>query len=491
MGGAQAKEKPVGKGWIIGETKPLASKYEVGKKIGLDGQFGYAMIVTDKKTGEKRVVKVINKARFNSAQYPEFKKEIELLRSLDHPSIVKGYDAFEDKSSLYIVMEYCGGGELFDRITSRKRYSEKDAQPILRQILSGVKYLHDKKIAHLDLKPDNLLFLTPADDSPIKIIDFGLSQFGKHRQYMTKFAGTSYYIAPEVLAGKYSFHADIWSMGVISFILLFGFPPFHGDNDATIHAGIRKGFQPVTKPGYGPWFPSSMQVSDSAKDLLTKMLTFDQAKRITADEVLAHPWMTGEKASEHPLSHVTDQLKNFLATSRFKANLLITMGALGDMLSDEEMVELNKSFKSLDKNGDGKISLGELKDALSKYGDKEGKEAQFLQKLIKSSDLDGDGALSYEELVAASVNRKLIAKEERLWNLFCKLDQNGDRKVSPREIAEHLGKSGKEAEDMIREIDKNGDGLVDYEEFLGMWMEKENESLKPLIKKPQDKKAAE
>jgi len=359
-------------------------------------------------------------------------------------------------------MEFCGGGELFDRITARKRYTEKDAQPLLRQIVSGVKYLHDKKIAHLDLKPDNLLFLTPADDSKIKIIDFGLSQFGKHRQYLTKFAGTSYYIAPEVLAGKYSFHADIWSIGVITFILLFGFPPFHGDNDATIHAAIRKGFSPVTKAGYGPWFPSTMQVSDAAKDLIAKMLTLDQAKRITAGELLSHPWLTGEKASDHPLSHVTDQLKTFMATSKFKANLLITMGALGDMLSDDEMVELNKSFKQLDKNGDGKVTSQELKEALAKYGDKkDAKEAQLIATLIQSGDLDGDGALSYEELVAASVNRKLVAKEERLWDLFCKLDKDGDRKVSPREIAEQLGKSGKEAEAMIREIDKNGDGVVE------------------------------
>jgi len=429
-------------------------------------------------------VKVINKARFAPSQYPEFKKEIELLQTLDHPNIVKGYDVFETLENLYIVMEFCGGGELFDRITARKKYSEKDAVPIMKQLANGVKYLHDRKIAHLDLKPDNLLFANSSEDSPLKIIDFGLSQFAKQRQYMTKFAGTSYYIAPEVLGGKYSFHADIWSMGVIMFILIFGFPPFHGTEgkDAQIHAAIRKGFEPIVKPGYGPWFPANMPVSDAAKDLMSRMLVLDQAKRITADEILEHPWISGEKASDHPLDHVMGQLKTFMSTSRFKANLLV---ALGDMLSDDEMLALNDSFRKLDKNGDGKITVGELQDAMKQLK-KEGKEdegAATLMGLMKA-DLDGDGALSYEELVAASVNRKLVNKEERLWTLFCQLDQDGDGKVSAKELSVALGKSNEAAAEMIKEVDKNGDGTVDYDEFLTMWMSKESTELGEKMKKP-------
>jgi len=368
-------------------------------------------------------------------------------------------------------MEYCGGGELFDRIVEKKVYREKEAQEILLQITQGIKYLHDNKIAHCDLKPDNLLFLTKDEDSKIKIIDFGMSRYSKHREYFTKFCGTSFYIAPEVHTGKYSYYCDIWSLGVIMFILLFGFPPFHGPNDVAIHAATKKGFTPKVMPGYGPWFPESKPISDAAKDLLGKMLDSDHAKRITAAEVLEHEWMTGSKASEEPLSHVMTELKSFQSSSKFKAALLVSMG---DELSHDEVEELGKSFKAIDKNGDGMLTIDELKEAMASgikgLGEKESKAAGDLAKMLMLADLNGDGVLSYEELMAASVHRKLVAKEERLWVQFCKLDKNGDGHVSAAEIVEALGKDGSAAAEMIKEVDKNGDGYVDYDEFLSLWL---------------------
>lgn len=467
------------KAWIIGKTGSIEKEYELGRKLGESGQFGYAQEVIHKKTKIKRAVKVINKGRFSPAHFDQFRREIELIKKLDHPNIIKGYEVFENEENLFIVMELCTGGELFDRIVQKKVYREKEAQEVLVQITQGLKYLHENKIAHCDLKPDNLLFLTAAEDAKIKIIDFGLSRYAKHREYFTKFAGTSFYIAPEVHTEKYSYYCDIWSLGVIMFILLFGFPPFHGPNDAAIHAATKKGFTAKTMDGYGPWFPASKPCSDAAKDLLAKMLESDHAKRITATEVLEHPWMTGKHASDKPMSHVLTELKSLQNNSKFKSALLVNMG---DELSDVEIAELHKSFKAIDKNGDGMLTIDELKEAMKKGigtegGTTDSKTATELHRILAMADLNGDGVLSYEELMASAVHRKLLAKEERLWVQFCKLDKNGDGHVSAAEIVESLGKDGLVAKEFIKEVDKNGDGFVDYDEFLSLWLKEDRAKL--------------
>jgi len=317
----------------------------------------------------------------------------------------------------------------------------------------------------------------------LKVIDFGMSRFSKHREYFTKFCGTSFYIAPEVHQGKYSYYCDIWSLGVIMFILLFGFPPFHGANDVAIHAATRKGFTPKTMPGYGPWFPESKPVSDAAKDLLARMLDSDHAKRITADEVLKHEWMTGSKASEEPLGHVLGELKSFRSNSKFKAALLISMG---DELGHAEIEELGKSFKAIDKNGDGLLTVDELKEAMKLHaGEGDGKLGD-LKNILAMADLNGDGVLSYEELMAAAVHRKLLAKEERLWVTFCKLDKNGDGHLSITEVVESLGKDGKAAAEMIKEVDKNGDGTIDYDEFTALWLKEDRAKLASIVEKSKE-----
>jgi len=199
------------------------------------------------------------------------------------------------------------------------------------------------------------------------------------------------------------------------------------------------------------------------------MLDSDHAKRLTAAEVLEHPWMTGEKASEKPMEHVMSELKSFQTNSRFKSALLVSMG---DELTADEIEELRKSFKKIDKNGDGNITVEELKEAIKALGS-DTKMTQEMTNLMKMADLNGDGVLSYQELLAASVHRKLLNKEERLWVTFCKLDKNGDGTVSAAEIKEALGKDGESVAQMIKEVDKNGDGSVDYDEFLSMWLKED------------------
>jgi Ca2+-binding EF-hand superfamily protein len=262
--------------------------------------------------------------------------------------------------------------------------------------------------------------------------------------------------------------------------MLFGYPPFYADQDKygaetdeRIFQLIQHGFEPVTKAGYGPHFPEAIPCSDSAKDLISKLLVSDTAKRYTAAETLEHPWLTGHTASDTPiLTNVLNNLRNFQNKNKFKQAVLNLMSS---SLSEDEVEQLKKTFRDMDEDGDGTVTQAELKKALAKAGD-DSKSAQDLADIMAMADLDGDGKLSYNELLLTCVQKRLAAKEERVWQAFCKLDLNGDGKVSREELSMALGGvANSEALALIQEVDVDGDGMVSYDEFVRMWQNKEDE----------------
>jgi len=462
--------------WVIGETAPIERTYALGQRLGQPGQYGYAQKATHRETGEVRAVKVIPKTRFQNSQshLTRFRAEFEMMVSLDHPNIIKAYESFEDRINFYIVMEYCSGGELFDRIQEKKRYSERDASVVIRQIVAGLQYLHEHKIAHCDLKPDNFLF-TASDSEDLKIIDFGMSKFTQARSYMKSVVGTMFYIAPEVFQQHYTFHCDMWSVGVVMFIMLFGFPPFHGSNDSVTQRRILAGFRPEVRSGYGAFFPSTIPVSQHAMDLIRRLLDSDPALRLTATECLEHPWLRDpSQNSSTPLAaSVMTNLGNFQSSCRFKH---VVLSALSSALDDQDVDDLKKAFVEFDVDGDGTITADELKQVLAKSMGTNNTELEQTVRSLLALDVDGDGNISYEELVMASVQKKLAAKEERLVNVFTALDQNGDGKVTAEEIEAALSGFMEDSDDiaaMIREIDTDGDGSIDYDEFVQMFMNTE------------------
>jgi calcium-dependent protein kinase len=208
----------------------------------------------------------------------------------------------------------------------------------------------------------------------LKIIDFGMSKYTQSRTYERQMAGTSFYMAPEVLDSHYTYHCDMWSFGVVTFIMLFGFPPFTGESDRKIHQRIMEGFNPVTKSGYGAFFPKTIKVSDAAKDLIAKLLHSDPAIRLTAEEALEHSWFTSALDNDTPLAPTFFAgLKEFTANSAFKQAVL---GALSSSLSETDLEELQTAFKRMDLDGDGKITINELKTAMS---GQDSKAAQSIQ----------------------------------------------------------------------------------------------------------------
>jgi calcium-dependent protein kinase len=454
-------------------TRALTDYYILGPKVGTPGGYGYAQLVTLLSTGEKRIAKVI--AKGDARKNQQLAHEYFIQCQLDHKNIIKTYECFEDAQKFYIIMQYCAGGELFARIEKRNRnvrYTEREAAFILRQIVEGVQYLHNEhKIAHCDLKPDNFLFLG-SGDGDLKVIDFGMSRHYAARARMNSKVGTPYYMAPEIHRQTYTYHCDMWSIGVVMFLLHFGFPPFHG-NDREIERKIQAGFDPVVKPGYGPWFPAVIPVSAEAKDLMKKLLEMDPAVRISATEALSHPWLRNPDNNNNVnLANVIENLKHFRTQSRLKHVVLRALVEGG--LDEGESARLQAAFSLLDAKNDGFIDESEFKEAQANSNNLT-QDAKDLLRTIADMAIDlstGDRVL-YVELVEAEVAKKLSLKEDRLDNLFKIIDFDNDGKLTANDIKLAFGNFLQPDDDvnfLIREVDRNHDGFIDYEEFVALFI---------------------
>ncbi|CAN6466366.1 unnamed protein product [Victoria cruziana] len=280
-------EQPLDKSF--GYSKNFAAKYELGKEVGR-GHFGHTCSARARKgeiKGQLVAVKIISKAKMTTAiAIEDVRREVKILKALSgHKHLIKFYDACEDANNVYIIMELCEGGELLDRILSRGgRYTEEDAKAIVVQILSVVAFCHLQGVVHRDLKPENFLFATREEAAAMKIIDFGLSDFTRPDERLNDIVGSAYYVAPEVLHRSYSMEADIWSIGVITYILLCGSRPFWARTESGIFRAVLR-----ADPNFedAPW-PS---VSPEGKDFVKRLLHKDHRKRMTAAQALTHPWL--------------------------------------------------------------------------------------------------------------------------------------------------------------------------------------------------------
>jgi calcium/calmodulin-dependent protein kinase I len=221
------------------------------------------------------------------------------MASLDHPNIVRLFEIFDEDNILYLVMEIMKGGELFDRIVEKESYTEKEACETIRPLVDAIRYCHDNGIIHRDLKPENLLYETTEETSIIKISDFGLARFCENELAFTA-AGTPGYVAPELVEGKgYGKEVDYWSLGVILYVMLCGYPPFYDENNTVL-------FQKILNLDYEFASPYWDEISDSAKDLIKHILTRDPAERYDAEQILNHPWIVGDGCSEAAIASIPE-----------------------------------------------------------------------------------------------------------------------------------------------------------------------------------------
>jgi len=429
-----------------------------------EGSFGSAYRAKCIQTGALRAVKSIEiKAVKNPIR---FQREIDIAKLLDHPNVVRLYETFRDARKIYLVMELCTGGELFDRIVDEAPggFDEMKAATYILQMLAALCYLHARSFAHRDVKPENFLFHSSQPESKLKLIDFGLAcHFDRDRPMSTK-AGTAYYVAPEVLRGSYNEKCDIWSAGVISFILLCGYPPFSGDADPEILKKVKEGSFEFRSPEWDA-------ISQGAKNLVTQMLTVDPILRPTASALMLSPWLKF-KGTPRPVPIRKDfvvRLQSFRAFARLKK---VALTAVAQQLPDEELESLQNIFRSLDSNGDGTLSPDEVRQGLVQQGLKVPKA---LADILASIDCNGSGFVDYTEFVAASMDQKLYMQRDICWAAFRVFDLDGDGKITREELEQvlnsgdvHSALGAGKIDKMIKEVDSNGDGCIDFEEFCAM-----------------------
>jgi len=294
---------------IFTKTTALKKKYEVGKETLGSGNFATVKKCKSKDTGAMHAVKIIDKSKVEDMG--DIEREVEIMGKVDHPNVIKLVEVFDEPKVMNLVMELVTGGELFDSIVARGSYTEKAAAEVMMTLCSALSYLHDMKIVHRDLKPENILLKDTSPDASIKIADFGLARIISSTQMMKTACGTPGYVAPEVLQNKgYDSGAvDVWSTGVILYILLCGFPPFYEEELPALFDQILKGKYDFPSP----WWDT---ISSEGKDLVRRMLTVDPKKRITAAEATAHNWI--QTKSDTALDHAKGNLKKYQASRRLK-----------------------------------------------------------------------------------------------------------------------------------------------------------------------------
>ena len=447
----------------------VEDSYKIIKKLG-KGSFGSVYKVMHIKTGIIRAMKVIKKdsVRFQDDD-KKFLKEIEVLIKLEHPNIIKIFEYFTDDLNYYLITEYISEGELYEGLVKMSNFNEFKCAFILNQIISAVYYLHSNNIVHRDIKPENILISNSNKDLlSIKLIDFGSCNYIKKNENFTLKVGSPYYIAPEVLKHDYNNKCDIWSIGVILYILLVGYPPFKAKNKNDLFNKIKTGNYSMEGPGWN-------RVSAQAKDLVTHMLEYDYNKRYSAEKCLNHIWIKQlEKSKESNqindryLESVLVNISNLHVREKLQQATIAYI--VHSIYCNEEIDDLKHVFNKLDINKDGKLTYQEFRDGFSKHF--QGKE--FLKEInIEQllSDIDGnlDGVISYEEFLRVTVNKKKLLNERNLQIAFDKFDLDKDGKLSKTEIKTVLDTTDFEyINRLIDAIDNNRDGYVSFDEFKNL-----------------------
>lgn len=444
----------------------INNDYEFDKELGAGG-YGKVYSALHKKSGLKRAVKVIKKAEVEN--HDTFKNEISLLMSMDHPNIIKLYEVYETEDFVYLVTEVCEGGELFFYITKTTHLTENEVALVMRQIFAALGYCHANNVCHRDIKPENFMLKFENDPGSIKLIDFGLAEKVNDGEMMKDPNGTPYYIAPEIIDGKYDHRVDNWSLGVIMYVMLSGCPPFFGKNNKEILKSVLKAIYTFNLKPF-------KTCSDEVKDLISKLLVKDPNKRFTAQQAYNHPWVQRQVDAESLdiviSPNVIENMARFVECHRLKKTVCYM---IAQQLPEEAVEEFKKMFTKLDKNGDGFLSIEEFKDVFSELQKKKSIciELEDVEQLFEALDLNSSGKIDYTEFLAAFTQNEVYQTENYLKEVFKKIDVDLDGKITKEELETFYNKevqfmNNEELIECITECDYNGDGVIDYDELIAM-----------------------
>ena len=459
---------------IVADSKTDAEHDYKKLQILGEGTFSTVYEAQNRITDIMRAMKIIKRQKHSSEQEKrEIINEINILKTMDHPNIVKIFEFYSNKDSYSIIMEYCRGGQLVSEIKSYGPFDEKYTAYVMYQIFSAINYCHSMNIIHRDLKPENILIVSKnkSNNYPnIKIGDFGMSKVVEKNAVQNLVVGTIYYVAPEVIKKKYNEKCDIWSCGVIMYVLLTKKPPFNGDMAEEIIASIEKGEYDLKSPPFD-------KISKSALDLIQKLLNKDVEKRISAQEALNHPWFK-EQQSRELYNEILDQnivqkLLNNL--KKYKKNSIIQETALAYLVHNfpqmKDVINACKLFNQIDLNGDGKITEHELYKGLCTKIKSDTLE-EDVRNIYQKLDMDDDGYIEYEEFVRAAVSKEKFMGDNVLKFAFRFFDKDNSGKIDFDEIEKVFKKSVTDKDHVeealnkiIYEADLNRDGKISFEEF--------------------------
>mmetsp|Transcript_7052 Transcript_7052/g.20038 ORF Transcript_7052/g.20038 Transcript_7052/m.20038 type:complete len:603 (-) Transcript_7052:10-1818(-) len=455
----------------------ISKRYDINTKEIGSGGYGKVFVARDREM-QNRTVAIKKVLVLDESKKKAFQKEANIMKQLDHPNICKLLETYEQGRFMFFVMEYCEGREVFDRIMDHGQIEEKTTADIVRQCASALKYAHDKGIAHRDMKPENICFCS-ADpkDNRIKVIDWGLGfYFGQAR--MSSAVGSLTYAAPEVLESKevegYSSACDLWSLGVVSYVMLCGKPPFWGaPQDHLRNAAAEK--YPMKS---GPW----ATMPEEAISFVRQLLKANPEERMTCADATEHPWLKSEdySANRECSAEVLQNLSQFSDQNLF---MQFCITAVARQLDHRHLRDIHQVFREMDQNGDGTLSVEEIGSGLRRMFGEASEECKKVEELFERLDLNGSGAVDYTEFCAAGIGERMSTEEHVLWAAFKAFDvQDDDGRITKEEIKQVLLKAGVDkfwttqvceelSDELFSRYDKNGDGSLDFQEFAKLMRE--------------------
>eukprot|EP00927_Polykrikos_kofoidii_P058905 TRINITY_DN5376_c0_g1_i1.p1 TRINITY_DN5376_c0_g1~~TRINITY_DN5376_c0_g1_i1.p1 ORF type:complete len:591 (+),score=99.70 TRINITY_DN5376_c0_g1_i1:55-1827(+) len=419
------------------------------------GYNGAVRMAVGKDNPEKKyAVKTFDLRKLDKEKWDALATEVDIHLGMDHPHVGRLFDVYQTKFHLRLVLECLDGGELFDRVTARKRFSEGDAAHAVRQMLLAINYIHSHGIVHRDIKLENFLYDGKSSDH-LKLIDFGFSKVWDRNTKMKASCGTMAYVAPEVLKHSYTSQCDMWSVGVIAFILLAGYMPFGGSQQEQVN-NILRGLYKV-KPQ--KW----ETVSKEGFAFVQALLQLDPQKRLTAWQALHHSWIEQRHklVAKEVDSSILESFRQYSQAAKFRR---CCMEMMAWSLSNDDRAKVREYFLALDKSNEGTITLRDLQTVMVEKFHFADAEAL---KVVEAMDSHHDETIHYSDFLAAMVSTRIELHEDLLRSTFNRLDADGTGNITIANLRNILGDhyDGEQIENLIKDADFSQDGQISYDEF--------------------------
>ncbi|CAK9029116.1 unnamed protein product [Durusdinium trenchii] len=466
--------------FIINNPGFIEDFYTIEEEVNAGGSaqvFRAVEIATKAHRAIKRI------AKKSAGEIARVVQEVAIMKTLDHPNIIKLFETFEDDEYLYLVLEYCGGGDVLDRIISDGAMDELSSSMVIRGMLATLNYLNANGYVHRDIKPENIMYKESKDDqmvSQLRLVDFGYScRSPEEGKALRTKVGSPYYVAPEVLAGSYGKECDVWSLGAVCFMLVAGIPPFFGETDAQTLRMVKEGRFVFQASQWGG-------VSKGCKHFIKRCLDVDFAKRLTVIEGLEHPWLKNK--FHERVAHIRDETVERLVNFSQDHNLRrAAMLAVAFHMDAEDVKLLLDLFRGLDLNGDGLLTTDEFTSGVRSLG----VDSELLQQMMRCLDADHSGVIDYTEFLAATLEAPMFIENHAVMlRAFRSFDQDDSGGLTAEEVAETIDMEGPqqfmEMQRIFEEVDTNRDGVMDYAEFYAMLKAESKEVVAFKVNRPEE-----